>query len=217
MKKQGFTLGEVAITIAVVGFLAAMFLPMIKNAIPNQEQIMFKKAYYLTERSVSELINDEDYYPESDEADAKLYFANTVKIRSKGKEYQGTTKFCELFALKLNKASTVSCTTKTFVNGSKPVGTLTATDSVVWILPITDFADETTAEKIYMDVNGDKKPNCFYNKTSCKAPDRFTIKVYQDGRVEADGTMEVEYLNKINIGKDSKAETSKAKQDLGIN
>ena len=53
--KQGFTLGEIAITIAVVGFLAAMFLPMIKNAIPNQEQLMFKKAYYLTERSVSEL------------------------------------------------------------------------------------------------------------------------------------------------------------------
>ena len=50
--KQGFTLGEIAITIAVVGFLAAMFLPMIKNAIPNQEQLMFKKAYYLTERSV---------------------------------------------------------------------------------------------------------------------------------------------------------------------
>ena len=60
--KQGFTLGEIAITIAVVGFLAAMFLPMIKNAIPNQEQLMFKKAYYLTERSVSELVNDEDYY-----------------------------------------------------------------------------------------------------------------------------------------------------------
>lgn len=54
--KQGFTLGEIAITIAVVGFLAAMFLPMIKNAIPNQEQLMFKKAYYLTERSVSELL-----------------------------------------------------------------------------------------------------------------------------------------------------------------
>ena len=49
--KQGFTLGEIAITIAVVGFLAAMFLPMIKNAIPNQEQLMFKKAYYLTEKT----------------------------------------------------------------------------------------------------------------------------------------------------------------------
>ena len=36
--KQGFTLGEIAITIAVVGFLAAMFLPMIKNALPDRKK-----------------------------------------------------------------------------------------------------------------------------------------------------------------------------------
>ena len=146
--KQGFTLGEIAITIAVVGFLAAMFLPMIKNAIPNQ-----------------------------------------------GRQYEGTTKFCELFAMRLNKASDVDCKAKTFTNGANPVGTLTAADGIVWILPVSNFANETTAEKIYLDVNGNKKPNCFYDKDKCKTPDRFTIKVYQDGRVEADGTMEIEYLN----------------------
>lgn len=177
---------------------------------------MFKKAYYLTERSVSELVNDEDYYPEiDDDVDAKQYFGNTVKVVSQGRQYEGTTKFCELFAMRLNKASDVDCKAKTFTNGANPVGTLTAADGIVWILPVSNFANETTAEKIYLDVNGNKKPNCFYDKDKCKTPDRFTIKVYQDGRVEADGTMEIEYLNKINISKDSKAETSKVKQDLG--
>lgn len=215
--KQGFTLGEMAITIAIVGFLAATFLPMIKNAVPNQEQMMFKKAYYLAERSVAELINDEDYYPEiEDVINQKQYFGNTVKIVSQGREYSGDTKFCELFAMRINKASEVNCTTKTFTDGSNPVGTVTTSDGVVWILPISNFSSETTAEKIYMDVNGNKKPNCFYNKSSCPKPDRFTIKVYQDGRVEADGAMEIEYLRKVNISKDSKAETDKIKADTGI-
>ena len=81
---------------------------------------------------------------------------------------------------------------------------------------ISSFADETTAQEIYIDVNGMKKPNCFYNTTSCKRPDRFTIKVYQDGRVEADGTMEIEYLNKVNISKDAEAETEQARKDAGL-
>lgn len=216
MNKKGFTLGEVAISLVIVGVLAAMFLPVIKNAMPNQEQLMFKKAYYLTERVVAEMVNDDDMYPELDEVDAAQYFGNTSKIRSKGVEYEGNTKFCELFASKINKSSEVSCTNKTFTNGTEPSGTVTGADGIEWILPVSDFASETEPEKIYMDVNGRKKPNCFYNKTSCKEPDRFTIKVYQDGRIEADGTMEIEYLNKVNIGRGSDAETEQAREDAGL-
>ena len=218
MKKTGFTLGEVAITVAIIGFLAATFLPVIKNAMPNQEQLMFKKAYYLTERLVAEMVNDEELYPEVEETDAKQFFGNTVGVRYRGKEYTGgDTKFCELMAAKINNSSEPSCTAQTkFADNTKPTGTLTTADGMVWILPISSFADETTAQEIYIDVNGMKKPNCFYNTTSCKRPDRFTIKVYQDGRVEADGTMEIEYLNKVNISKDAEAETEQARKDAGL-
>lgn len=211
--KYGFSLGEMIITMGIVAFLAVVFMPMLKGIMPNQEQIMFKKAYSITERIVYELVNDEDFYPEVEGVNAKQYFGNTEEITSKGITYSGNTKFCELFASKLNKASDVSCTSKTFTDRAKPVGTLSTTDGVVWILPISNFSSQTTGANIYVDVNGNKSPNCFYNKSSCKKPDRFTMQVYQDGRIHLNGIMEKEYLNRVEISKDAKNETEEAKNE----
>ena len=55
-----FTLGEMVVTVGVVGFLAMVLLPVLKDVMPNQEQVMFKKANYTTERSVAELVNDDE-------------------------------------------------------------------------------------------------------------------------------------------------------------
>lgn len=217
--KKGFTLGEMVVTVGVVGFLAMVLLPVLKDVMPNQEQVMFKKAYYTTERSVAELVNDDDLYPEAEDGQPD-YLGNTVEREYKGETYGGESKFCELFASKLNRTSDIVCKTEgdkvaptTFTDGAEPIGNITTTDAMVWLLPINTFADNTDPREIYIDVNGKKQPNCFYDKDTCKKPDRFTIKVYQDGRVLADGTMEVEYLNKVSIGKNAKAETEQAKKD----
>ncbi len=211
--KKGFSLGEMIVTIGIVGFLAAVLLPVLKSILPNQEMLMFKKAYYITERAIAELVNDEDLYPESYEPDAKQYLGNVSRQMSKGKAYEGSTKFCELFAAKINRSSEVSCTNKTFTDGQKPEGTVATTDGTVWILPVSSFDSETEPEDIYIDVNGSKGPNCAYNKTSCKKPDRFNVKVYQDGRVEVVGIMEREYLNRVNIAQDAGNETEEAKKE----
>lgn len=211
--KNGFSLGEMTITVAVVAFLAVILLPMLKGMQPNQEQIMFKKAYSLAERIIYEMINDEDMYPEPNDPAMESYFGNTETVTIKGETYGASTKFCKLFASKLNRASAVSCSVHSFADNLNPTGTLTASDGVVWILPITDFADDTTPYNIYVDVNGDKKPNCDYDKNSCKKPDRFNIKVYQDGRVTVTGTMEKEYLYRTEISRDAKAVTQDAIND----
>ena len=212
--KKGFTLSEMVVTIGVIGVLALILIPVLRDAVPNQEQAMFKKAYYIIERSVSEMINDEDLYPEADIGEPN-YLGNTVEVTYKDTTTSGDTKFCELFASKLNRTSNIVCSAeiKKFTDNEFPTGSITTTDSIVWLLPVSNFADSDVPQEIYIDVNGKKQPNCFYNKTTCKKPDRFTVKVYQDGRVLADGTMEVEYLNKVSIGKNSKAETEQAMKD----
>lgn len=202
--KNGFSLGEMTITVAVVAFLAVILLPMLKGMQPNQEQIMFKKAYSLAERIIYEMINDEDMYPEPDDPSMANFFGNTESVTIKGETYDGDTKFCKLFASKLNRSSAVDCSTHSFSDNTNPVGTLSASDGVVWILPITNFASDTTAYNIYIDVNGNKKPNCDYDANKCPKPDRFNIKVYQDGRVTVDGVMEKEYLNRVEISRDAK-------------
>ena len=139
--KKGFTLGEMVVTIGVVGFLAMVLLPVIKDVMPNQEQVMFKKAYYTTERAVAELVNDEELYPEAEDGQTD-YLGNTVEIEYKGEKYGGESKFCELFASKLNRTSDIVCKTEgdkvaptTFTNGADPVGNVTTTDTMVWLLP----------------------------------------------------------------------------------
>lgn len=223
MKKTGFTLAEVIISTVIVGVLAVVLVPSVLNARPNQELLMFRKAYYLTERIVSELVNDEELYPELDDVDAAQYLGNTEKVTFRGVEYGGAdgdnakTKFCELMAAKINKSSEISCKEIKVEdnNGSVTDATLTTSDGMLWILPITTFADKDTAYSIYVDVNGDKEPNCLYDKEKCLKPDRFKINVYQDGRVEANGTIEHEYLIRKDISKKAEPETAQARKDAG--
>lgn len=202
--KKGFTLAEMLITTGLISVLACILLPMLGHIQPNEEMLKFKKAYYLTERAVSELINDDDIYPEPE--DNQLPFlGNTVQPISPeygDPKYSGLTKFCELFASKLNTISDVTCQEHQFADGQAPVGTFTTSDQVVWILPVTTFDNNNTEYNIQLDVNGTKAPNCVYNQDACAKPDRFTIHIFQDGRVSVDGVMEREYLTRSRISDD---------------
>lgn len=201
MIKKGFTLAEMTITLGVIGVLAVILLPVLKNAQPNEEMLKFKKAYYITERVVSELVNDDELYPEPDIVGASDYLGNTESVTFHGKEFAGNLKFCGLFVEKVNTASAdnASCDADA---GFDDGGSFTTSDGIVWILPITTFEEENTPQEIQIDTNGTKAPNCSFSD-ACPTPDRFTIKVFQDGRVMVDGEMEIEYLNRTRVAKDN--------------
>lgn len=180
MIKKGFTLAELTIALGVVGVLAIILLPILLNTKPNEEMLKFKKAYYLTSRIVSELVNDED-----------LYEDGTLKSTD-------STRFCTLFYGKLNTAATPG----TICEGSVELddgGDLMTTDGIIWQLPKSTFSLDDSAEDISIDVNGTKSPNCYYDAETCPNPDRFSILVSPDGMVTVDGDMEREYLNRSSI------------------
>lgn len=62
-KKHGFTLPEVLITMGVIGVLSALLIPTIVAVKPNKNKVMMKKAYYLLEQSLTDVINDDSIYP----------------------------------------------------------------------------------------------------------------------------------------------------------
>ena len=208
--KSGYTLAEVLIVMIVIGVLAAILMPMFGNLRPNQEQVMLKKAYYEAGRIVTELINDDELYAETDK-DETSGFANTAQIKYKGK-YYGTVankKFCELFVDKINVKGAASCQsytlTSAMVKGQPATSKTFATaDGMVWILPISTFGGGSgTYQSMYVDVNGDKGPNCFSGFSSLAAsvtcaksqgPDRFEIQVNNLGKLKVPDRVSEIYL-----------------------
>ena len=170
---KGFSLAEVLIVVACVIVIAVLCLQVLKKIIPDREARMFKKAYNLTARLVPSMVHDEDLYPEVDGKNAPQFLGNTEWVIYEGKKYEGPTKFCGLFAAKLNVVSSVSCSANASLDGK---ATLTTNDGVVWVLPVTEFKDLKTPGIIQIDTNGAKKPNK-------DGYDRYKIYVYQDGTV----------------------------------
>ncbi len=162
MKKKGFTMPEMVITLGIIGVLAIILLPVLRNSDANENEHIFKKAFFLTERIIQEMRADEDLYRDGD-----------LSKPVKGELTDST--FCQNFAQNFKIKSDISCVEHAFVNGEAPDGTFTTIDGIVWKIPITTFADEIAVVQI--DVNGNKGPNCFASE-ECAKPDRFAITVY---------------------------------------
>lgn len=222
MNKKGFTMSEVMVVLAVIGVLAAVLTPTIVKLKPDQNKALFKKAYYITERVVNELVNDEILYTDSDSTKPNLVNESAVMVNNVS--VSGLTKFCKLFAEKVNiTTSTPDCSagkSSPVASGSSNLnsGNFTTNDGITWHLPTTAAGGGATeltvftnpaavptptvgfTRNIIVDVNGTDtynaktSPNCTYNVTTCPKPDQFTIIVQHDGKLMVTGVKEQEYL-----------------------
>ena len=206
-KLKGFTMAEMLVTMAILGVIASVTLPIINQSRPNEEMIMLKKAYYNTARVVSELINDEDLYPEYDEDAEQSGFSNTAKAKINNSEYySGSSKFCHLFAAKLN-ARDVRCNARIGLNNGGNFKTL---DGIVWSMPFGNFSG---TEYIAVDTNGTKNNNCSLRSNlggsvgglrpcqGTKAPDQFVFTLDKFGGFQVVGDIEQQYVISTNTGR----------------
>jgi len=202
-KNKAFTLAELMVCLAIISVIATLLMPAINKLRPNKNKVMFKKAYYLSERIISELVNDEEAYPFVED---RVGFDNTDAIELNGTTYGGggsgtgdrSAKLCNLFALKMNTLSeTPNCTAAaTYDNPS-----FTTTDGVKWVMPYTTFNDQDAYYVIALDVNGDSEPNCLETAEGCIQPDRFEIQVRADGKMRIADTHPItrDYIGTTNM------------------
>lgn len=188
---KAFTLAEVMITMAILGILASVLLPAVSKVRPNENKALFKKAYYVAERMVSELVNDESLYPMGEGTAVGL--DNVSEVTYDGEQYSESDKFCKLFAAKVNTINdNISCVPGSRTPTDSNVPSFITTDGIAWYMPYTDF---DTDKSITVDVNGDKKPNCSYAANTCINPDRFEIWIEPSGKMYVTGVKEREYLS----------------------
>lgn len=206
MKKYAFTLAEMFVVMSVLAIVASVTIPSIATNKVSKNKMLFKKAFKEVEIVVTDLLNDERVYPEI------WGFAYTTSKKIDGTAYSGNSKFCSLFANRVNLLSAINCTG---ASGGNP--SFTSSDGVSWNigqwLPSRKMTNGVWVNRevnnpttiITIDANGwNRPPNCratTYDKTrkkvtdaACKNPDRFQIQVRWDGKILPNGDVERGYL-----------------------
>lgn len=96
--KKAFTLSEALITLAILGVLAAILIPVIDNVRPDKDKIVYKKALYTMQSAVSNAMDSTVY---SIAANSAAYWAdNNVSDGD----------FCTSVAESLNIKGHANCT-----------------------------------------------------------------------------------------------------------
>ncbi|MDR1326824.1 MAG: type II secretion system GspH family protein [Heliobacteriaceae bacterium] len=157
MKKlRGFTLAELMIALVVLGVLMAVVTPAIMSTRPDKNKMMIKKAYYVAEGIVSNLINNPALYPDNTDncvadpaptADNPCYwgFDDKRQVNSGGAQstdlnglittgklnYTGNNKFNLLFAEHLNVKAVDATSTS--------LNSVTTNDGMQWFFSRTSW------------------------------------------------------------------------------
>ena len=211
MKKQGFTLAEALITVGIIGVVAALILPAVNNLKPDQNKVLYLKAHDALGYALHGLASNSKLFPAyiqaNDISAAEYPLLNTeAPVEERYEDYTGRAKLCNLLALSMNvNSSNVTCSdasytfaAATFDNDFDNNISFTTQNGMQWrVVPQTYNIGENTAayqSDIYVDVNGNKEPNCIYNADNCTDPDRFMFLVDAKGNLYIGDPMGREYL-----------------------
>ena len=213
---KGFTLAELLITLTIISVMFVTLISGYQRISINNNKMLFKKAYNTTEKIVSIIIQDDA--DQSNDNDTRYNtqifvpnFSDTSEKIYKGFTISGNQKFCNAFILNINnqnneivpdnelsKLDDQFCTARVFTNNQEQdLDNLSAItpDGIFWILPVSNFENSNNDNNyIYIDINGNNRPNCFHDENSCKNPDRFSIWVEPNGRLILENEKEQEYL-----------------------
>lgn len=222
---KAFTLTELLVALGVIGILCAILLPVIFNMLPNQNTIMAKRAYYMVQTVVADLINDEGCYPDKTSATGtnKKYgfddgFGTANCLLWGGEENTGTIdtqgnadqKFGTLFVDKIDTLkSNVTSTGTSFTTG----------DGMTWVMSKGfNGGGRNSKVTLVVDVNGAEKPNCGQSTSTkttidgtayeactgrTKGWDRFAMTIRTDGKIDV---LDTWAADAVSVGKDITAE-----------
>lgn len=224
MKKQGFTLTELLLTLAIIAVASAAIAPMANNFMPDKYKTKVLKYYNAVATTTSNLLDNGDLYydPKVGSTDISDYDENGVLIPSctglactlqpvnsapysdsaNATTYSGDNKYPNLLKSFLG----IDLTTSKLPDGSTwTVAKCTATDATC-----------KGGYRITIDMDSNNSKNCSYS-SSCKKPDTFLFKVSNSGDVFPDDNLTYVYLqnpDRMNKKEDFAAAANVAANDL---
>lgn len=181
MKKSGFTLAEILITLGIIGVLSALMAPTITNIMPDKDKITMLKLYNAVSNTTQALLSDPNYYyPTVDFETGEVEISG---LASPAKSSTPRTRYPQLIRKHIAPNSSGTDTNfKCDNNVSCSFSCIGSTNDNFKC----DF-------KITMDYKG-KSTHCSYNKTSCPRPDRFDFEIDNFGTIRPADNLSKAYL-----------------------
>lgn len=205
--KKAFTLAETLITLMIIGVIATLMYRALVDARPDEEALMYRKAFYAVEEVIRTLANDSTKYD-----DDELLFMQDSKD---GSDYNEV--FCKYVAGTLNTLGTIDCTSSelgTNANLTESKVNFKLTNGMAFGNFNDEFSDEDSDSltpdtiTVCVDVNGigngpDK--GCKSSDKNVKKRDQYKIRIQHDGKVMtgegSDWDIETEILENRRISK----------------
>jgi len=186
-RKKAMNLSEVMISMAVVGVLAVILIPLMLKTTTNKEKFLYAKAVNSLQNAISavmgdyEAVNSSNFLPE---------LSQNEDLRAQ-------------IASKLNAVGSVRADSESSPSSSSVNPDFYSNDGMVW----WNVPEEWPAGENYIDINVDVNGTGGKNlasddATSEEKPDQLKIRIMKDGRVvvpevgssDGDWSVETEYL-----------------------
>lgn len=198
MKKLGYTLAELLITLGIIGGISALIIPAIVSSMPDENKTMYLKTYDTLSETIQALASNSQIYPVCDEnnnincvehplLNSHLPLVSPLKDDAR---YSNKVKLCNLLALGFGVSTgNTACSTSAYNYADSTFRnslSFTTTNGMQWrVMPQEYDVSNNRANfqtDIYVDINGNKGDNCMYSN-NCKKPDRFKFMVAANGEV----------------------------------
>lgn len=203
MRKKGFTLAEILITLGIVGVVASLAGPAMVNIMPDKQKAMFLKNHKELSVITKNLLDDETIYPpclklngfkfEVDKVGlacttTPLRFPYNVKDGSSNDIYSGNQKYPYLLAhnLGIDNPQNLGWTDENGIS-------FTTSDNTRWEIDINTEDGDITSYKVDIIID-DEANACTYGSANCSKPSKYCLQVSKSGIISAEDNLSKAYL-----------------------
>lgn len=209
MKKSGFTLAELLITLGIIGVVSALTFSIATKLMPDKNKVLYLKVYDTIATTIGSLKNNSKLYPicSSENIDCSLHplFSNRKPLvapfnTSSDERFTGNAKLCNLLAYSFGSLDNANCRADRYVYDNSTFNdniSFVTQNGMHWLISPYEYSHSGTNANyqtdIWVDVNGSAEPNCIY-ADNCQKPDRFKFMIAANGTIVPADPMGVFYL-----------------------
>jgi prepilin-type N-terminal cleavage/methylation domain-containing protein len=219
MKKGGFTLAEILVTLGIIAVLAAITMPLLGSITPDKKKVMVIKYQKVLSDLASEIATNLSYswIP----SDTQLYCVGFGCYDEPpvllGDSYTGVNKFRDILWTKLDGEKEAD---ENYFNTTDGVRIKYTSKNPTLKMNIGGIASSSEIYShqfldsiITIDVDGENEGNnCVYS-SSCKKPDQFKFWINTYGKVEANDPLTAAYIKNSSKLNDRKKDVATASKD----